>query len=49
MHLVGGLPLDAVEVLELAGASAECGTGRYFAPEAMPAVFALHREVAVLD
>ena len=30
------------------GVGTECGMGRYFAPETMPAVFALHREVAAL-
>ena len=30
------------------GVGTECGMGRYFAPETMPDVFALHREVAAL-
>ena len=31
------------------GVGTECGMGRYFAPETMPEVFALHRQVAALD
>lgn len=31
------------------GVGTECGMGRYFAPETMPEVFALHRQVAELD
>jgi hypothetical protein len=30
------------------GIGTECGMGRYFAPETMPEVFALHRKVATL-
>jgi hypothetical protein len=31
------------------GIGTECGMGRYFAPETIPEVFALHRQVAALD
>ena len=31
------------------GVGTECGMGRYFKPEMMPEVFALHRQVAELD
>jgi hypothetical protein len=31
------------------GVGTECGMGRYFAPETMPEVFALHRQVAELE
>jgi hypothetical protein len=30
------------------GIGTECGMGRYFAPETIPEVFALHRQVAAL-
>jgi len=31
------------------GIGTECGMGRYFQPETMPEIFALHREIAALD
>jgi hypothetical protein len=31
------------------GVGTECGMGRYFSPETIPEIFALHRRVAALD